>query len=55
MGATFVMILTFRVLHFCQAQSDENFALTKADTGALGTENRYKSMMIGGHNSTYAP
>ena len=54
MVAIFVIILTFNVLHFCQAQSNENCAVTKAD--ALGMENGSKSRrVIGGRNTTYAP
>ena len=57
MAATFVIILMFRVLHFCQAQSNENCALTKAGTDKLGMRNGYESYprVIGGHNSKYAP
>ena len=54
MVATFVIILTLSVLHLCQAQNNENCALTKAD--ALGMENGSKSRrVIGGRNTTYAP
>ena len=58
---TFVIAMFFRVLHLCQAQNNENCALTKASTGELGMRNGYESSprviprVIGGHNSNYAP
>ena len=66
MVATFVVIFIFRVLHFGQAQSNENCALTKAGTDELGMRNGYESYkrvigkrvikrVIGGQNSNYAP
>ena len=66
MVATFVVIFISRVLHFGQAQSNENCALTKAGTDELGMRNGYESYkrvigkrvikrVIGGQNSNYAP
>ena len=62
MVATFVVIFIFRVLHFGQAQSNENCALTKAGTDELGMRKGYESYkrvigkrVIGGQNSNYAP
>ena len=56
MAVTFVIILFFRVLSSCQAQNNENCALTKAKTGELGIKDGYKSKkVIGGHDTDYAP
>ena len=57
MVATFVVIFIFRGLHFGQAQSNENCALTKAGTDELGMRNGYESYkrVIGGQNFNYAP